>query len=32
MKSYDYQHRQGVEEISWERFAALAAQKSSPNG
>ncbi len=26
MKSYDYQHRQGVEEISWERFAALSAQ------
>ncbi|MBI5294269.1 MAG: phosphoribosyltransferase [Chloroflexi bacterium] len=26
MKSYDYQHRQGIEEISWERFAALSAQ------
>jgi hypoxanthine phosphoribosyltransferase len=26
MKSYDYQHRQGVEEISWERFAAMSAQ------
>ncbi|MFZ5881596.1 MAG: phosphoribosyltransferase [Chloroflexota bacterium] len=26
MKSYDYQHRQGVEEISWERFAALSDQ------
>jgi hypoxanthine phosphoribosyltransferase len=26
MKSYDYQHRQGIEEISWERFAALSDQ------
>ena len=26
MKSYDYQHRQGIEEISWERFAAMTAQ------
>jgi len=25
MKSYDYSQRQGVEEISWERFASLAA-------
>jgi hypoxanthine phosphoribosyltransferase len=25
MQSYDYAHRQGVEEISWERFASLAA-------
>jgi uncharacterized protein len=25
MKSYDYAHRQGVEDISWERFASLAA-------
>jgi len=25
MKSYDYSHRKGVEEISWERFASLAA-------
>lgn len=25
MKSYDYAHRQGVEEISWERFAELSA-------
>jgi hypoxanthine phosphoribosyltransferase len=24
MQSYDYAHRQGVEEISWERFAGLA--------
>jgi uncharacterized protein len=24
MKSYDYSHRTGVEEISWERFASLA--------
>jgi hypoxanthine phosphoribosyltransferase len=24
MKSYDYSHRKGVEEISWERFARLA--------
>ncbi len=26
MQSYDYDHRQGVREISWEEFAALAAQ------
>lgn len=26
MQSYDYIHRQGVEEISWERFAELAAE------
>jgi hypoxanthine phosphoribosyltransferase len=25
MKSYDYSHRKGVEEISWEQFAGLAA-------
>lgn len=25
MKSYDYSQRKGVEEISWERFAGLAA-------
>lgn len=25
-QSYDYAHRQGVEEITWERFAALARQ------
>ena len=25
MKSYDYSQRKGVEEISWERFASLAA-------
>ncbi len=25
MQSYDYAHRKGVEEISWERFALLAA-------
>ena len=25
MQSYDYVHRQGVEEITWERFAQLAA-------
>ena len=25
MKSYDYSHREGVEEISWERFARLSA-------
>lgn len=25
MQSYDYAHRQGVEEISWERFASLSA-------
>ncbi len=25
MKSYDYSHRKGVEEISWERFASLSA-------
>ena len=25
MKSYDYSHRNGVEEISWEQFARLAA-------
>ena len=25
MQSYDYSHRQGVEEISWERFAQLSA-------
>jgi hypoxanthine phosphoribosyltransferase len=24
MQSYDYAHRQGVEEITWERFAGLA--------
>lgn len=26
MQSYDYANRQGIEEISWERFAALSAQ------
>lgn len=26
MRSYDYAHREGVEEISWERFAALSAE------
>lgn len=26
MQSYDYSHRQGVNEITWDRFAALAAQ------
>lgn len=26
MQSYDYSHRTGVEAISWERFAGLAAQ------
>jgi hypothetical protein len=26
MRPYDYANRQGVEEITWERFAALAAQ------
>jgi hypoxanthine phosphoribosyltransferase len=26
MRSYDYAHRQGIEEISWQRFTALAAQ------
>jgi uncharacterized protein len=26
MKSYDYAHRQGVRNISWEEFARLAAQ------
>jgi uncharacterized protein len=26
MKSYDYSHRKGVEEISWERFASLSAR------
>lgn len=26
MKSYDYQHRQGIEEISWERFADMTVQ------
>ena len=26
MHSYDYAHRQGIEEISWERFAALSAR------
>ena len=25
MKSYDYSHREGIEEISWERFAGLSA-------
>ena len=25
MQSYDYAHRKGVEEISWERFAQLSA-------
>jgi uncharacterized protein len=25
MQSYDYSHRKGVEEISWEQFAGLAA-------
>ena len=25
MQSYDYSHRKGVDEISWERFASLAA-------
>ena len=24
-QSYDYAHRQGVEEISWNRFAELSA-------
>jgi len=26
MQSYDYSHRNGIEEISWARFAALSAQ------
>lgn len=26
MKSYDYAHRQGVKEISWDEFAAMSAQ------
>jgi len=26
MKSYDYSHRKGVKEISWNRFASLAAR------
>ena len=26
MRSYDYAHRKGVREISWEKFASLAAQ------
>src|SRR6185369_1744854 len=25
MQSYDYANRQGIDEISWERFASLAA-------
>lgn len=25
MQSYDYAHRQGIEEVSWEKFAQLAA-------
>jgi len=28
MQSYDYAHRTGVDEISWERFAELAARLS----
>ena len=28
MQSYDYAHRTGVEEISWPRFAELAAEHS----
>ena len=24
MKSYDYAHRKGIEEISWERFGELS--------
>ncbi len=26
MKSYDYAHRQGVKEISWDEFAAMSAR------
>ena len=26
MQSYDYAHRQGVREISWDEFAGLAAR------
>jgi hypoxanthine phosphoribosyltransferase len=35
LQSYDYAHRKGVEEISWERFAALSAllaEKLEPHG
>src|SRR5215470_14224497 len=28
MQSYDYAHRTGVDEISWDRFAQLAARLS----
>jgi len=31
MKSYDYSQRKGVEEISWERFACLAATLAEGN-